>query len=260
MDSAHSFAGKRVLVFGLANERSIAWGIIQTLQARGCTDFVITYAGEPLEKRVRPMAESIDARLILPCDVTNEAELDEAFARTSRLWDGLDVLVHCVAFAEREDLDGRFVDTTRAGFMKAIEISAFSLVDLARRAEPLLTARRGSIVALSYFGSEKVIRNYNVMGVAKATLEASVRYLAVDLGPAGVRVNAISAGPIKTLAAAGIRGFRSMLTIAEERSPMGRTVSQEEVGRTAAFLCSDDAFGITGEVVHVDAGYNIMGM
>jgi enoyl-[acyl-carrier protein] reductase I len=260
MHSAQPFAGKRALIFGLANERSIAWGITQALHERGCRDFAFTYAGEPLEKRVRPLADAVNAAFVLPCDVSDDAQIDATFAEVAGRWDGIDVLVHCVAFAEREDLDGRFIDTSRSGFLKAIEISAYSLVHLARKAEPLLAARRGSIVALSYYGSEKVVPNYNVMGVAKATLEASVRYLAADLGPAGVRVNAISAGPIKTLAAAGIRGFRSMLAIAEERAPLGRTISQEEVGRAAAFLCGEDGAGITGEVLHVDAGYNIMGM
>jgi enoyl-[acyl-carrier protein] reductase I len=260
MIAMQPFEGKRVLVFGLANERSIAWGITRALHERGCRDFVFTFAGEAFEKRVRPLAESMQARLILPCDVSIDAQVDAAFDAVAGIWDGLDVLVHSIAFAEREDLDGRFIDTSRTGFLKAIEISAYSLVHLARKAEPLLAARAGSIITLTYHGSQKVVPNYNVMGVAKATLEASVRYLAADLGPAGIRVNAISAGPIKTLAAAGIKGFRGMLGFVEEKAPLRRTVSQDEVGRTAAFLCGGDGAGITGEVLHVDAGYNIMGM
>jgi enoyl-[acyl-carrier protein] reductase I len=260
MHSVQPFAGKRALIFGLANERSIAWGISQALHERGCRDFVFTFAGEALEKRVRPLAESLHAALILPCDVADDAQVDAVFAAVSGLWDGLDVLVHCVAWAEREDLEGRFIQTSRRGYLKAIEISAYSLVHLTRKAEPLLAPRRGSVVALSYYGAEKVVTNYNVMGVAKAALEASVRYLAADLGPAGIRVNAISAGPIKTLAASGVRGFRSMLAIAEERAPLRRTIAQEEVGRAAAFLCGEDGAGITGEVLHVDAGYNSIGM
>jgi len=258
MNSAQPFEGKRALIFGLANERSIAWGITTALQEQGCRDFAFTYAGEAFEKRMRPLAESVNARLILPCDVGDDAQIDAVFDEVGRIWDGLDVLVHSVAFAERSDLEGRFVDTSRTGFLKALEISAYSLVHLARKAEPLLAARKGAIVTLTYYGSEKVVPNYNVMGVAKAALEASVRYLASDLGEAGIRVNAISAGPIKTLAATGVRGFRGLLSLAEERAPLKRTVTGEEVGRTAALLCSDAGSGITGETLHVDAGYNIM--
>ena len=259
-DGTNWFRGKRALVFGVANERSIAWGITQALQAGGCTDFAFTYAGEVLEKRVRPLAEGIGAKLILPCDVTNDAQVEDVFRSVSQLWDGVDVLIHSIAFANREDLEGRFLDTTRAGFLTAMDISVYSLVSLARHAAPLLAPRKGSILTLTYFGSEKVVPNYNVMGVAKAALEATVRYLASDLGPEGVRVNAISAGPIKTLAAAGIKGFKGMLGYAEERAPLRRGVTQAEVGNTGAFLLSELASGITGEVVHVDAGYNIMGM
>jgi enoyl-[acyl-carrier protein] reductase I len=192
--------------------------------------------------------------------VTDEAQVAAAFERIGEVWDGLDVLVHSIAFARREDLEGRFVDTPRDGFLQAMEVSAYSLVQLARHAAPLLAARNGSIVTLSYFGSEKVVPNYNVMGVAKAALEASVRYLASELGPDGIRVNAISAGPIKTLAAAGVKGLRSMLAVVEERAPLRRGVSQQEVGRAAVFLLSDLGAGVTGEVLHVDGGYNIMGM
>ncbi|MCI0435482.1 MAG: enoyl-ACP reductase [Gemmatimonadetes bacterium] len=254
------FAGKRVLVFGVANERSIAWGIARAMHERGSTELAFTYAGEVLEKRVRPLAESVSARLILPCDVTDDAQVAACFNAVQREWDGIDVLIHSIAFANREDLEGRFVDTSRRGFLTALDVSCYSLVLLARHAAPLLAVRRGSIVTLSYFGAEKVVPSYNVMGVAKAALEASVRYLASDLGPQGIRVNAISAGPIKTLAAAGIRGFKGMLGLVEERAPLRRSVSQDDVGNAAVFLCSEMSAGITGEVLHVDAGYNIMGM
>lgn len=254
------FEGKRAAIFGVANDRSIAWGIAQALRANGCRDFAFTFAGEAFERRVRPLAESLDATLVLPCDVTDEAQVTAVFEEIASTWDGLDVLVHSIAFAQREDLEGRFVDTSRDGFLKAMEVSAFSLVQLARQAAPLLAARNGSIVTLTYYGSEKVVPNYNVMGVAKAALEASVRYLAADLGPDGIRVNAISAGPIKTLAASGVKGLRGLLGAIEERAPMRRGVSQDEVGRAATFLLSDLGAGVTGEVLHVDAGYNIMGM
>ncbi|MGH7552142.1 MAG: enoyl-ACP reductase FabI [Longimicrobiales bacterium] len=259
MEPPRLFQGKRVLVFGVANERSIAWGIAKAMHAAGA-ECAFTYAGEVLEKRVRPLAESVAAPLILPCDVTRDDEVESVFARVAERWDGLDVLVHSIAFANREDLEGRFLDTSREGFLKALDVSVYSLVLLARRAAPLLAARKGSVVTMTYFGAEKVVANYNVMGVAKAALEASVRYLASELGPDGVRINAISAGPIKTLAASGIRGFRGMLGMAEERAPMRRNVSQEDVANAAVFLCSEMGAGVTGEVMHVDSGYNILGM
>ncbi|MGH7501091.1 MAG: enoyl-ACP reductase FabI [Longimicrobiales bacterium] len=254
------YEGKRGLVFGVANDRSIAWGIARTVHAQGCRDLAFTFEGEILEKRVRPLAESINAPFVLECNVTDEEQVRSVFNEIGAAWDGLDFLVHSIAFANREDLDGRFLDTSREGFLKALEISCYSLVQLSRQAAPLLAARKGSIVTLSYYGAEKVVPNYNVMGVAKAALEASVRYLAADLGPEGVRVNAVSAGPIKTLAAAGVRGFRGMLGFVEEKSPLRRNVTQDDVGRAAAFLCSDHAAGITGEVLYVDSGYHIMGM
>jgi len=253
------FEGKRVLVFGLANERSIAWGITQALHAAGA-EFAFTYAGEVFEKRVRPLAESLGARIIAPCDVTDDTQVDAAFNAVAAHWDGLDVLIHSVAFANREDLEGRFVDTSRDGFLKAMDISAYSLVLLTRKAAPLLSARKGNVLTLTYYGAEKVVQNYNVMGVAKAALEAAVRYLAADLGPQGIRVNAISAGPIKTLAASGVRGFKGILGQVEERAPLRRNVTQADVGNAAVFLCSDLAAGVTGEVVHVDAGYSILGL
>lgn len=253
------FKDKRVLVFGVANERSIAWGIAQAMQRQGAR-FAFTFAGEAFEKRVRPLAESINADLVLPCDVTDDAQIDAVFSAVAEKWGGVDVLVHAVAFANREDLEGRYVDTSRDGFKMALDISAYSLVALARRAEPLMKESGGSIVTLSYYGAEKVVAGYNVMGVAKAALEASVRYLANDLGPANIRVNAVSAGPIKTLAASGIKGFKSILHVVEERAPLRRNVTQEDVANTAMFLCSDFGAGITGEIVHVDCGYNILGM
>jgi enoyl-[acyl-carrier protein] reductase I len=259
MTPARLFEGKRVLVFGVANDRSIAWGIARAMHEHGAS-FIFTYAGEALEKRVRPLAESVNAELILPCDVTDNAQVESCFEQIRAKWDGIDVLIHAVAFANREDLDGRFIDTSRAGFLMAQEISVFSLVLLARHSAPLLRERAGNIITLTYYGSEKVVQNYNVMGVAKAGLEASVRYLAADLGPEGIRVNAISAGPIKTLAASGIRGFKSILTAVEEKTPLRRNVTQADVGNAALFLCSDLGGGVTGEVLYVDAGYNIMGL
>jgi enoyl-[acyl-carrier protein] reductase I len=249
MTQVRLFEGKRVLVFGVANERSIAWGMAQAMHAHGAS-LIFTYASEVLERRVRPLAESVGAELVLPCDVTDDAQVEDCFARVRERWDGIDVLIHAVAFANREDLEGRFVDTSRAGFLLAHDISVYSLVLLARCAAPLLAPRAGSIVTLSYYGAEKVVQNYNVMGVAKAALEATVRYLAAD----------ISAGPIKTLAAAGIRGFKSILGAVEEKTPLRRNVSQADVANAALFLCSDLGAGVTGEVLYVDSGYNIMGL
>jgi len=253
------FEGKKVLVLGVANERSIAWGISQALHAEGAK-LGFTYLGENLERRVRPLAESVSSDLILPCNVTDAKELESVFEEVKKNWGGLDCVVHSIAFAHREDLDGRFMDTSREGFLTALEISAYSLVSVAQKAAPLLKESKGNLITLSYYGAEKVVPHYNVMGVAKAALEASVRYLAYDLGEDGIRVNAISAGPIKTLSAAGIKGFRGMLGEAGDKSPLRRNVTQEEVGKAALFLCSDLASGVTGETVYVDAGYNIMGM
>jgi enoyl-[acyl-carrier protein] reductase I len=253
------FKDKRVLVFGVANERSIAWGITQAMHEHGAR-CALTFAGEALEKRVRPLAESINAEILLPCDVTDDAQINSVFSDVQEKWGGIDVLIHAVAFANREDLEGRYVDTSRAGFKMALDISAYSLVALSRAALPLMTPHGGSIVTLSYYGAEKVVAGYNVMGVAKAALEASVRYLAADLGPENIRVNAISAGPIKTLAAAGIKGFKSILHVVEERAPLRRNVTQQDVANTALFLCSDLGSGITGETVYVDSGYNILGL
>lgn len=259
MDIPRIFEGKRVLVFGVANERSIAWGIARAMHAAGA-ECAFTFAGEALEKRVRPLAESLDSPLILPCDVTRDADVEAVFERVGERWDAIDVLIHSIGFANREDLEGRFLDTSRDGFATALDVSAYSLVLLARHAAPLLVSRNGAILTLTYYGSEKVVPNYNVMGVAKAALEASVRYLASELGPDGVRVNAISAGPIKTLAASGVRGLRGMLGTFAERAPLRRNVTQDDVAGAALFLCSELAAGITGEVVHVDSGYNVIGM
>jgi enoyl-[acyl-carrier protein] reductase I len=252
-------AGRRGLIFGVANERSIAWAIAEALHREGA-ELAFTYAGEVLEKRVRPLAQGIGARIILPCDVTNDAEIDEVFGVVQREWGALDILIHSIAFANREDLSNPYVQTSRQGFHLALDISAYSLVALSQRAAPLMERRNGCILTMTYLGSEKVIPNYNVMGIAKAALEASVRYLAADLGPKGIRVNAISAGPIKTLAAAGIAGFKDMLHYSSERAPLKRNVEAAEVAGTALYLVSDMASAVTGEILHVDAGYNIMGM
>ncbi len=253
------FAGKRVLVFGLANNRSIAWAISQAMHKAGAT-LGFTYLGETLEKRVRPLAERMDAELILPCDVCDDAQIAAVFEEVGKKWDGVDVLVHAVAFAHREDLEGRYVDTSRAGFATALAVSAYSLVALTKAGLPHLAKSKGNVVAMTYYGSEKVIPSYNVMGVAKAALECSVRYLAADVGEDGVRVNAVSAGPIKTLASSGIKGFSRMLDVCAERAPLKRNVTQDDVAGAALYLASDLAAGVTGEVLHVDAGYNITGM
>ncbi len=252
------FKDKKVAVFGVANERSIAWGIAEAMHKQGAR-LAFSYAGEVLEKRVRPLAESVNADLVFSCDVTSDDQIAGAFQQITDKWGSIDVLIHAIAFANREDLEGRFVDTSRAGFGMAMDISAYSLVALARAAEPLMQ-NGGSILTLSYYGSEKVVPSYNVMGVAKAALEASVRYLAADLGPAGIRVNAISAGPIKTLAASGIKGFKSILHVVEERAPLRRNVTQADVANSALYLCSELGAGVTGEVIHVDSGFNILGM
>lgn len=253
-------AGKRALVFGVANDRSIAWGISQAMHQQGAK-LAFTYLNEALERRVRPLAESVGSEIVLECDATNEEQVREVFSRVREQWGGLDILVHSIAFANREDLEGRFIDTSREGFLTALEVSAYTLVSLAREAAPLMReAGGGSIITLSYYGAEKVVPNYNVMGVAKAALEAIVRYLAWDLGPENIRVNALSAGPIKTLAASGVKGLRSMIGEVAEQAPLRRNVTQEDVGKAALFLCSDLGSGVTGEVVYVDAGYNIMGM
>ncbi len=259
MISGRLFEGKRVLVFGVANDRSIAWGIAQAMSQQGAR-FAFTFAGDAFEKRVRPLAATVDTDLIMPCDVTDDAQVDEVFRQVEQKWGGLDVLIHSVAFANREDLEGNFRDTSKDGFLKAMEVSAYSLVSLSRRAAPMLAKSGGSILTLSFYGSSKVIANYNVMGVAKAALEACVRYLAADLGPENIRVNAISAGPVKTLAASGVRNFKQLMSGSEEKVPMRRLATQEDIGNAAVFLCSDLGRGVTGEVMFVDSGYHIMGV
>lgn len=249
---------KKGLVFGLANSHSIAWAIAQETRAQGA-ELGFTYLNEAIEKRMRPLAESLQASLVLPCDVASDEQIARVFEEVKRTWGKVDFLVHSIAFARKQDLEGRYVDTSREGFRIALDTSAFSLVALARAAAPLMK-EGGSILTLSYYGAEKAVKNYNVMGVAKAALEASVRYLAADLGPEGIRVNAISAGAIKTLSAKGIRGFGEMLDTCAERTPLRRNVEPAEVGRAASFLLSEAASGITGETLHVDTGYNIMGM
>lgn len=250
------FDGKKGLIFGVANKDSIAWGISQALHEEGA-ELGFSYAGEILQKRIYPLAESIGSTFVEECDVTNEEAIDGVFQKAEAQFGTLDFLVHCIAYANRDDLGGRFMNTSREGFRMAMDISCYSLIALARRAQPLMP-NGGSILTLTYYGSEKVMPNYNVMGVAKSALEASVRYLAWDLGQDRIRVNAISAGPIKTLAAAGISGFRKSLHLVGTHSPLGN-VSQEDVGNAARFLLSDLASKVTGEIMYVDGGYNILG-
>ncbi len=250
--------GKKALIFGIANKNSIAWGIAQTFHEHGA-EIGFSYGIPQLERRVRPLAAQIDVEFIEMCDVSSDEEIADLFQKAAGHFGEIDILVHSIGFAPREELAGRYVDTSREGFKIALDISAYSLVALAKAAQPLMP-NGGSIVSMTYYGSEKVVPHYNVMGVAKAALEASTRYLAADLGPDNIRVNAISAGPIKTLAAAGVGGFRKMLGYTAERAPLRRNVNQKEVGRTALWLCSDLGSGVTGEVVYVDAGYHILGM
>ena len=250
--------GRKALIFGVANDHSIAWGIARALHAAGA-EVGFSSIEALLEKRVRPLAESIGSTFVEPCDVQNDADIERVFARWSAEQGKLDVLVHALAFAKREELDGRFVDTSRDGFALALDVSAYSLVALARAGAPLMS-EGGSVITLSYYGAEKVVANYNVMGVAKAALEASVRYLAADLGPDGIRVNAISAGPIRTLAASGIAGFKSMYGKFRDIAPLRRNVTIDDVGNSAVYLASDLSAGVTGETLYVDAGFNVLGV
>ncbi len=251
--------GRKGLVFGVANERSIAWAIARALHNEGA-ELAFTYQNQTLESRVRPLAEGIGSEIIIPCDVTKDDDIDRAFDTIGERWGSLDILIHSVAFANKEELKGLYVDTSRQGFHLAMDVSVYSLVGISKRALNLMEGNGGSIMTMTYYGSEKVVPNYNVMGVAKAALEASVRYLAADLGGKGIRVNAISAGPIKTLAAMGIAGFREMLQLVEKKAPLKRNVTQDDVARTAVYLCSELSSGVTGEVIYVDAGYHIIGM
>jgi len=250
--------GKRGLVMGVANNRSIAWGIAQAAHSQGAA-LAFTYQGDALKKRVEPLATELGAAVVGHCDVTETATLDAAFAAVDQHFGGLDFLVHAIAFSDKDQLTGRYVDTTAENFAKTLLISCYSLTAIAQRAEKLM-AHGGSILTLTYYGAEKVMPHYNVMGVAKAALEASVRYLAVDLGAKGIRVNAISAGPIKTLAASGIGDFRYILKWNELNAPLKRTVTIEEVGDAALYLLSDLSRAVTGEVHHVDSGYHVVGM
>jgi enoyl-[acyl-carrier protein] reductase I len=251
-------AGKRGLIMGVANNRSIAWGIARSAHAHGA-ELAFTYQGDALKKRVEPLAKELGGHIVGHCDVTDSESLDAVFAETERLFGTVDFVVHAIAFADKDELTGRYVETSEANFTKSLLISCYSFTAIARRAEKLMP-NGGSLMTLTYYGSEKWMPHYNVMGVAKAALEASVRYLAADLGPSGIRVNAISAGPIKTLAASGIGDFRYILRWNEYNAPLRRTVTIEEVGETASYLASDMSKGVTGEVMHVDAGYHVVGM
>jgi len=250
--------GKRGLIMGVANQHSIAWGIAQALHDAGA-ELAFTYQGEVFKKRVVPLVEPLNPALVLDCDVTDPASLDAAFKALEEKWGTLDFIVHAVAFSDKDQLKGRYVDTTAENFAQTMNISCFSFTAVAQRAEKLMT-EGGSMVTLTYYGAEKVMPHYNVMGVAKAALEASVRYLAEDLGKKAIRVNSISAGPIKTLAASGIGDFRYILKWNEYNSPLRRTITLEEVGNAALFLLSDMGKAVTGETLHVDAGYHIIGM
>lgn len=253
--------GKRVLVVGIASQRSIAWGIANAMHREGA-QLAFTYQNDRLKDRVEEAANTFGSNIVVPCDVAEDAQIDGLFAELGKHWaDGFDVLVHSVGFAPREALQGQYLDhLTRENFGIAHDISSYSLAALAKAARPMMAGRSGAILTLTYLGAERALSNYNVMGLAKASLEANVRYLAFNLGPEGTRVNAISAGPIKTLAATGIANFRRMLDHVDENAPLRRSVTIDEVGNVGAFLCSDLASGITGEVTHVDAGYNIIGM
>lgn len=252
--------GKKALIVGLASNRSIAYGIAKAFHEQGA-ELAFTYQNEKLQSRVENMAAEFGSSLTFPCDVGSDSEIKEVFSQLGKSWNQLDILIHSVAFAPADQISGDFAEcTTREGFRIAHDISAYSLIALSQAALPLMQDSQGSILTLSYYGAEKAVPNYNVMGVAKASLEASVRYLAVSLGARGIRVNAISAGPIRTLAAAGIKDFRRIFSVHANSTPLKRNVSTEEVGNTAAFLCSSMASGVTGEVLHVDAGYHAVAM
>lgn len=257
-DRKQLMSGKRGLVMGVANNRSIAWGIARAVAAEGAA-VAFTYQGDALRKRVEPLAAEIGSDIVLPCDVTDTASVDAVFAALKDRWGSLDFVVHAIAYSDKDELDGRYVDTTQDNFGKTLLVSCYSFTAIAQRAEKLMTDG-GSLLTLTYYGAEKVMPHYNVMGVAKAALEASVRYLAADLGKSNIRVNAISAGPIKTLAASGISDFRYILKWNEYNSPLRRTVAIEDVGGAGLYLVSDLSRGVTGEVHHVDAGYHVVGM
>jgi enoyl-[acyl-carrier protein] reductase I len=250
--------GKRGLIMGLANDRSLAWGIAKALHAQGA-EMAFSYQGEALEKRVRPLAAEVGSDFLIDCDVSDMAAIDRAFAEIAARWPKIDFLVHAIGFSDKSELRGKYVDTSLDNFLMTMNISAYSLVAVTRAARPLMIDG-GSVLTLTYYGAEKVVPHYNVMGVAKAALDASVKYLAMDLGPENIRVNAISAGPIKTLAASGIGDFRYILKWNELNSPLRRNVTIEDVGGAGLYMLSDLASGVTGEIHHVDAGYNVIGM
>ncbi|MEM9098546.1 MAG: enoyl-ACP reductase FabI [Pseudomonadota bacterium] len=252
-------AGKRGLIMGVANDKSIAWGIAKACHDQGA-EMAFTYQGDALKKRVIPLAESIGSDLVMPCDVTDEASIDAVFAELEAKWGKLDFLLHAIAYADKSELTGRYVDTSAANFEKSLMISCYSFTALAQRAEKLMPEEGGSMLTLTYYGAERVMPHYNVMGVAKAALETSVRYMAMDLGPKNIRVNALSAGPIKTLAASGIGDFRYILKWNEYNSPLRRNVTQDDVGKAGFYLLSDLSSGVTGECHHVDCGYHVVGM
>ena len=256
--SAKLMAGRKGLIMGVANDRSIAWGIAKVLAEHGA-ELAFTYQGDALQRRVTPLAHSVGSELVMPCDVTNEESIDTVFSTIEKTWGRLDFLVHAIAYSDKEELKGRYLDTSADNFAQSMMISCYSFTSIARRCEPLMSDG-GSLVALSYLGAERVIPHYNVMGVAKAALEASVRYMAVDLGAKGIRVNAISAGPIKTLAASAIGDFRYILKWNELNAPLKRNVTIEDVGNSALYLLSDLGRAVTGEVHHVDSGYHAIGM
>jgi enoyl-[acyl-carrier protein] reductase I len=250
--------GKKALIFGVANDRSIAYGVAKAFKEHGAS-LAFGYPGEAIRKRVEPISEELGGDFVFPCDVTSDEDIAAAAAIVREKWGQVDVLVHSVAYASQDDLKGRYVDTSRAGFALALDVSAFSLVALCKAFDPMFS-QDASVMTMSYLGAERVITSYNVMGVAKAALECSVRYLASDLGVKGVRVNAVSAGPLKTLAATGISGFKGFLPIVEERAPLRRNITQEDVAGTAVYLASGLSSGVTGETIYVDSGFNIMGI
>jgi enoyl-[acyl-carrier protein] reductase I len=256
--STKLLAGKKGIITGVANQLSISWAIAQLAKAHGA-EIALTYQGEVLEKRVMPLADELGCKFVEECDVTNEASMDRLFKNVEKKWGEIDFLVHGIAFADKEELRGRYIDTSLANFLNSMNISCYSLTALAKRAEPLMK-NGGSIITLTYYGAEKVIPFYNVMGLAKSALETSVKYLANDMGPGNIRVNAISAGPIKTLAASGIGDFKSMLRVHENTAPLKRNTTQQDVAGAAVYLLSELANGVTGEIHYVDSGYNIMGM
>jgi enoyl-[acyl-carrier protein] reductase I len=251
--------GKRALILGVANDKSIAWSIAQAFKREGA-EIALTYAGEAFEKRVRPLAESIGSNIVIPCDVRSDSEIANAFNLLASHWDSFDILVHSIAYANKDDLKGSFLDTTREGFSTALDISAYSLIACLRAAKPLMKGSNPSALTMSYYGGQKVFPSYNVMGIAKAALEMSVRYLAEAVGPEGIRVNAISAGPIKTLAAAGVGGFNQIAGIVQAKAPLRNNITQADVANAALYLSSDLARGVTGEIHFVDNGYNVIGL